>query len=92
MDEGVLGRCSLLSRALSAQMLRLSDRHGRIQFQNPLPPLQLAKEVAYRLVASRADRRILGRLVEELIEAEAWTWEGSDLVAGALVMEHAKHR
>ena len=92
LDEGVLGRCSLLSRALSAQMLRLSDRHGRIQFQTALPPLQLAKEVAYRLGAGRSDRRIMGRLMEELIEAQAWTWDGEFLVAGPFVMEPAKDR
>lgn len=87
LREGAFQDCSLISRAVAKQMLLISDRHGRIEFTRPLEPSELAKHLARRMGASRGDRRILGRVVAELMQAGAWAWRGRFLMASPMVME-----
>tara|TARA_R110002049_G_scaffold217647_4_gene389072 strand:- start:888 stop:1799 length:912 start_codon:yes stop_codon:yes gene_type:complete len=81
IEEGPLGSMSLLARAICCQMLKLTNRHNVIEFSGELDHKELAKQLAFRMGGTVSDRRMLPRLVKELMEAGAWRWKGRHLCA-----------
>ena len=81
IEEGPLGSMSLLARAICCQMLKLTNRHNVIEFSGELDHKELAKQLAFRMGGTVSDRRMLPRLVKELMDAGAWRWKGRHLCA-----------
>ena len=76
-EEGPFESLTLLARAVSAQMLRLSDSDGCIRFFQKLDAKGLAKDVGRRLGRHQSDGRVLPRLMKEIVESGMWSW-GTD--------------
>ena len=70
IEEGPLGSMSLLARAICCQMLKLTNRHNVIEFSGELDHKELAKQLAFRMGGTVSDRRMLPRLVKELMDGE----------------------
>ena len=76
-EEGPFESLTLLARAVSAQMLRLSDSDGCIRFSRSSTPRVWPRMSDAGSVVIKAMAGFLPRLMKEIVESGMWSW-GTD--------------